>query len=104
MNRSKWFSGFVLGGLIGASVALLTAARSGEKTREMISNKGMELRDKAIDKVNDAKNLFENTKETVVDETKNRVDRLKDVGRTMMQAEEEIITESKKEAKKVIAS
>jgi len=39
--------GFVVGGLTGAVVALLFAPQSGEETRAVIREKGIELRDKA---------------------------------------------------------
>ncbi len=104
ITKRKWFTGFIIGGAIGAAVALLTASRSGEKTRALINEKSIELRDIAMNKVNEAKNLFESTKENVMDETKDRVERLKDVGRNVMQAEAEMIKESKKEAKKALAS
>ncbi|MGH2607283.1 MAG: YtxH domain-containing protein, partial [Anaerolineales bacterium] len=40
-----FFSGFVIGGLVGAAVALLMAPQSGEETRHMIRDKGIELKD-----------------------------------------------------------
>jgi gas vesicle protein len=39
--------GFIIGGLIGATVALLSAPQSGAETRHMIREKSGELRDKA---------------------------------------------------------
>jgi gas vesicle protein len=39
--------GFMVGGLTGAVVALLFAPQSGEETRALIKDKGIELRDKA---------------------------------------------------------
>ena len=66
-TTGKWVSGMVLGGLIGGGVALLTASRSGEKTREMIGIKSIELRDKAVDKVTEAKSSFN----TVIDDNNN---------------------------------
>ena len=41
----SFFSGILLGGLIGAAVALLMAPQSGEETRKLIREKGIELRD-----------------------------------------------------------
>jgi gas vesicle protein len=38
-------SGFVIGGLVGAAVALLMAPQSGEETRTLIRDKGIELKD-----------------------------------------------------------
>jgi gas vesicle protein len=39
--------GFIVGGLAGAVVSLLFAPQSGEETRALIKDKGIELRDKA---------------------------------------------------------
>jgi gas vesicle protein len=39
--------GFIVGGLSGAVVALLFAPQSGEETRALIKDKGIELRDRA---------------------------------------------------------
>jgi gas vesicle protein len=41
-----FISGFVIGGLVGAAVALLMAPQSGEDTRTLIRDKGIELKDK----------------------------------------------------------
>ncbi len=43
----NFVSGFVVGGLIGAAMALLLAPQSGEETRTVIREKGIELRDRA---------------------------------------------------------
>jgi gas vesicle protein len=39
-----FMTGFLMGALVGATVAILTAPRSGEETREQIRVKGVELR------------------------------------------------------------
>jgi len=41
--------GFIVGGLTGAVVSLLFAPQSGEETRALIRDKGIELRDMAAD-------------------------------------------------------
>jgi gas vesicle protein len=43
----SFFAGLVVGGLIGAAVALLVAPQSGEQTRTQIRDRGIELREKA---------------------------------------------------------
>lgn len=50
----SFLSGFVFGGLIGAAVALLMAPQSGEETRKLIRDKGIELRDKTSEALEDA--------------------------------------------------
>jgi gas vesicle protein len=42
-----FLAGFVIGGLVGAATALLLAPQSGEETRTIIREKGIELKDKA---------------------------------------------------------
>jgi gas vesicle protein len=43
-----FLAGFVIGGLVGAAVALLLAPQSGLETRTMIRDRGIELKDKAV--------------------------------------------------------
>jgi gas vesicle protein len=47
--------GFVVGGLVGASVALLLAPQSGEETRTLIREKSIELKDKAVETAEEAR-------------------------------------------------
>ena len=44
-----FLAGFVIGGLVGAAAALLLAPQSGEETRTLIRDKGIELREQADD-------------------------------------------------------
>ena len=44
-----FFVGLVLGGLVGASLALLLAPQSGVKTRGQIKDKSVELKDGAVE-------------------------------------------------------
>jgi gas vesicle protein len=53
-NISGVATGLVIGSLIGATTMLLLAPQSGKRTREQIQQKGIELRDRATDKVEDA--------------------------------------------------
>ena len=48
-------SGFLIGGLIGATVALLAAPQSGAETRAMIGDKASEWRDRAVDMASDTR-------------------------------------------------
>jgi gas vesicle protein len=45
-TTSALIKGILIGGLIGVGVALLTAPRSGERTREIIKEKSMDIRDR----------------------------------------------------------
>lgn len=46
--------GFIVGGLAGAVTALLLAPQSGEETRTLIKEKSIELKDKAVETVEEA--------------------------------------------------
>ena len=48
-DLGSFLAGFVIGGLIGAGVALLMAPQSGEETRALIADKSIELRDRAVE-------------------------------------------------------
>ena len=49
VERSSGIGSFLWGAIIGAGAALLLAPRSGEETREVLREKGRQLRDKAED-------------------------------------------------------
>ena len=53
---------FAIGALAGAGIALLYAPRSGEETRKLIAAKGRELKGKAHDAIEDAKDFIDGKK------------------------------------------
>lgn len=53
---------FAVGALAGATIALLYAPRSGEETRKLIAAKGKELKGKAHDAIEDAKDFIDGKK------------------------------------------
>jgi gas vesicle protein len=50
----SFLSGFLIGGLVGAAVALLMAPQSGEETRTLIVEKSTELKDKTAASLEEA--------------------------------------------------
>lgn len=52
---STLLKGILIGGLIGAGFALLSAPRPGFETREIIREKGYEIKEKAIDRADEAR-------------------------------------------------
>jgi gas vesicle protein len=50
-----FFAGLIVGGLVGAAVALLLAPQSGEETRTLIYDKSIELKDRAVEYGQDAR-------------------------------------------------
>ncbi|MBM3154624.1 MAG: YtxH domain-containing protein [Chloroflexi bacterium] len=41
--------GFIVGAVVGVAVGLLFAPRPGEETREILAEKGKQIRDKSVD-------------------------------------------------------
>ncbi len=69
------FGSFVRGMIVGAFVALLLAPRSGRETRDMLTEKGTEFKDKAVDIAKDtrvrAQGVISEAKTKVEDTVKN---------------------------------
>jgi gas vesicle protein len=58
-ETGAFLAGFIIGGLVGAAAALILAPQSGEQTRTVIREKGLELRDRAEDLGEDARKRAE---------------------------------------------
>lgn len=64
---------FLLGGLVGAGVALLTAPMSGPETRARLMNKSTEIKDKAIDTADSTRKRAKDALEDISSQTKEKV-------------------------------
>ena len=62
---------FLRGLAVGAAIALLVAPRSGRETRDIITERGTELKEKAVDMVKDTRSKAEN----VIGDARNKVTR-----------------------------
>lgn len=85
-------SGFIIGGLIGATVALLSAPQSGAETRAMLRERSSELRDRAADVASDtaarANQMISDARDKAseaISTTKNKTDQVLNKGQDMMQ-------------------
>jgi gas vesicle protein len=76
-----FLSGFIVGGLIGAVVALLMAPQSGEETRVMIRDRSIELKDKALEAAEEARMKAE----AAAEEARMRADEIKQRGQQIYQ-------------------
>lgn len=56
-----FMSGLLIGGLVGAAIALLLAPQSGEETRTLIREKSIELKDRAAETADDVRARAEST-------------------------------------------
>lgn len=52
---SAFLIGFIIGGLTGAAISLLMAPQSGEETRGFLKDRSIELREKALETAQTAK-------------------------------------------------
>jgi gas vesicle protein len=103
-NKNNWLTGLIIGGVVGGTIAYLTAARPGEETREMIAEKSMDLRDKAIATAANTRGRVEELATNIVDGTREKVNQLKENGRRIKDAETEIVKDCVTEAKKALSS
>jgi gas vesicle protein len=77
---------FIVGGMIGAGVALLMAPQSGRRTRSKIRDKGVELREKAVETAEDTRHRASHTMDDLATSTKNRFSSLKERSRDLVRA------------------
>jgi gas vesicle protein len=73
-----FLSGFMFGGLIGAALGLVLAPRSGEETRQMIRDRGVELRDqvsRGVEEVKASADQLQQRGRDFVEENRDRIER-----------------------------
>jgi gas vesicle protein len=87
--------GFILGGVLGASLALLFAPESGRRTRERLRDLAADARDKTIDLSEDLRDKAEDAMERgreVYEEKKSILSAAVQAGKEAMQRERERLT------------
>lgn len=105
-DLGAFLAGFIIGGLMGAAAALLLAPQSGEETRVMIREKGIELKDRAVetyeDTVSRAEHALEEARtraEHAIEETRMRAEELaslaKDKASDLQQRSQVVLEEQK---------
>lgn len=91
-DLGSFLAGFVIGGLIGAGVALLMAPQSGEETRALIADKSIELRDQVAESAGEmqtrASDLAQQTSKKYDDQVK-RIQAAVEAGKQPPTGEEE---------------
>lgn len=68
---------FAVGGLIGAGIALLMAPQSGKRMRSKLRDKGVELKEIAVETAEDTRHRAGKTFEDLTSQTKDRISSLK---------------------------
>jgi gas vesicle protein len=84
---------FAIGGLIGAGVALLMAPQSGQETRDLIRNKSVEIKDKAVETASDTRMRASRALNDVAQQTKEKVSSLGKRGEQMVEEGKQRIEE-----------
>ena len=91
-----FLAGFVIGGLVGAAVALVTAPQSGEETRLQIRTRGIELRDRAVETAEDTRKMAEEAAanartraEQLAQEARVKADELQQRGKAVLEEQRE---------------
>lgn len=97
----SFLSGFMIGGLVGAAVALLMAPQSGEETRVLIRDKSVELKDKTVASMEDAYARAEKAAadarvraEELAQEAQARAEELRQRGQVILEEQRSKLTET----------
>ena len=105
-----FISGFFRGGIIGAAVALILAPQSGEETRTIIREKGIELKDKAAGTAEETKTRVEKTAadarlkaEELAKQAKDKSSDLMQKGQVVLEDQKGKIGEAIESGKKAVA-
>ena len=106
-----FLTGFIIGGLVGAAVALVTAPQSGEETRTQIRERSIELRDRAVETAEETRRQAEGAAlkararaEELAAEARIKANELQTKGKAMLEEQreklEQAIDTGKKAAQK----
>lgn len=77
-KSGEFLTGFILGGLVGAAVALLLAPQPGEETRSLLRERSIELKERADELSAEAKKLATDLQERGKGVLEGQVGRLKE--------------------------
>jgi gas vesicle protein len=94
-----FLAGFILGGLVGAAVAMILAPSSGQETRKQLTDRGLELRGRAEEKIEEARKRAEQAAEEArkraeqaAEEARKRAEELQERGRVVLEEQKSRIT------------
>jgi len=97
-------TGMLIGGLAGAVTMLLLAPQSGEKTRVLIQNKGIELRDQATEMLDDTLAQVRKDSKKLADSGSLKAKELIQQGQELVAEKLEYVSEAAKAGQKAIQS
>jgi len=97
-------AGVVIGGLAGAVTMLLLAPQSGKRTRTQIQHKGIELRDRATEMVEDAVAQVRLNGNKIARDGRRKANELLHQGQNLVAEQVEYVTDAVKAGKKALQS
>jgi len=99
MNNKSNIGAFLIGGAVGAAIALLYAPKPGNETRDELKERSRLVKDRAMETINEAQTRME----TFTEESKKRLGKLRDIGQETLDEQKESLRSGLKQAKKVVA-
>lgn len=105
-NASTGLIAFLIGGLIGGTLALLYAPQSGKKTRKLLSDQSQETVDQILQSIRDAQESVLSTIEdaqshldSMNKDTREKLQQLQEIAQATVQEEKKLLRKKFKEAK-----
>lgn len=109
MKKNTRFFAFLLGGMVGATIGLLYAPRSGEETRQLLKDESDEMVNKAVSSVREAqdsaKATLQDTQsrlEAFNQETRERLAKLQEIARKTVDEQKESLEKGYTKAREVV--
>lgn len=93
---------YIIGALIGAGIALLMAPQSGQETRSLILNKGMEIKDRAVESVEDTRDRASRAIGDITEQTKESLSSIRDRSGEVIDDQKSRVEEGLKSAKRSV--
>lgn len=106
-HASSFFSGVLIGGLIGSGAALLLAPQSGKKTRTNLEEESIELRDQVVDTAESVFGQARGKARQMARNIRKQTKELKKQGQDMLDEQAEVVSdvvEAEKKAARHIAN
>lgn len=95
-------TGFLIGGIAGALIALYNAPRTGAETRAMLRDKSGELKGKTVSRLQESRDQAKQMVENVKEDIQTRASKLMHIGREVIDEEKRILQENAPRAKRAV--
>lgn len=103
-NTMRVVAGLLIGGLVGVGVTLLLAPQSGKRTRALIQQKSIELREQASDSVDDAVAQARIKVRHITSDISDKAEELQQRGQAMIDEQKERLSALRSDGKKALRS